>query len=595
MSYLTTAAALQKPNKPLMVIAGRTLTYGEQWSRCRGLQTWFREQLLVEGSPVLVAVSDEFEHASLLLALILIGHPPLILDPESTADEARIVLENSTFNSIISEAETSNHWNIQSYKLPALKVKAKAKSGGVLGRLLNKRNMPGDTETWPAIAAMDTSAMEIDVLPESLAYVVFTSGTTSRPKGVEIERQALIAQMTTLSEQYRLDENCRLLNTLPLHHVDGLLQGPLLAWSTGCTLYRPMLFTTQHLQAYMDSIYRERITHLIAVPTILALMSRLGKEWRDNFSSEDFRFIVSSAGHLDHHLWAKLEQDFKTTVVNMYGLSETGTSALFSGPDNESHLIGSIGKPVNSLTRIIDGELLISSDQLMRGYHNDPEATNEILRNGWLYTGDLVEELDSGHIKIIGRKKNQINSGGRNISPQEISSCINGHPRVAENIVFGQTDKEWEEQVIALVVLTEKSSDEADLTNWCRKHLSEYKVPKHILFVDSLERGPSGKIRIEAARQLFNEKLACLEDASRQSGNLEERVLSIAAHVFRLHVDDLSLESGIANTPGWDSLAHMSLVVEIEKAFSMRLSPREIMRVESLSQFADICRSQLRS
>jgi len=603
MTNLAKFARIQKPGKPLMVIAGRTLTYGEQWSRCHALNDWVQQLGLPPGMPILLAVTDEFEQASLLLGLIVLGQPPLVFDPHATRGEAAVILGNSDFGAVIADANLRDLWKLDSYGLPCLQVNTKV-SKGVFGRLLKKLEAPVQESSWPARVSPRPTPLELEVAPESLAYVVFTSGTTSTPKGVEITRAALCAQMSALVSQYGLGEDCQLLNPLPLHHVDGLLQGPLLAWVSGCTLFRPLPFSAQDIQHFMACIYRDRITHLIAVPTILALMLRLGSEWKENFTHESFRFIVSCAGHLEQVLWEALESTFAVPVVNMYGLSETGTSALFSGPDVTSRLVGTLGMPVNSRIRIVDGEgndvefglpgeLLISSPQLMRGYHRNPAASSAILRDGWLHSGDLGQQLDSGHVKYVGRLKNQIISGGRNISPEEVSACLNTHPNVLESIVFGRHDAIWGEQVAALAVVEKSKIDEAQLTEWCRTQLSEYKIPKHIVFVDQLEKGPSGKIRVDAARELFETIKTGSHVHGQNGGHIEETVLATAAGVFRVHQGDLSIDSDMTSTPGWDSLAHMTLILEIESALSVRFSAQEIMQVDSLAQLASICRGKL--
>ena len=136
------------------------------------------------------------------------------------------------------------------------------------------------------------------------------------------------------------------LNTLPLHHVHGFIQGLTIAWYSGASLFRPCGFSTQNLAYYLNSIYRERITHMIAVPTMLSLIIRLGREWGENFTSPDFEFVVSCAGHLELSLWESFEEVFHTRVVNMYGQTET-TTHLFSG---QTKIRAVLGLSVSQLT-----------------------------------------------------------------------------------------------------------------------------------------------------------------------------------------------------------------------------------------------------
>lgn len=603
---LNQQATAQKASKSLMVVGSRSLTFGEQWSRMHALQNWLLEHGLDDDRPVLLAVRNELEQASLLLALILLGKPPLILDPCSTPIEATGVLSHSDYNAIIAEPVLLQNWGLADKALPVLKVKSGPAGKGVFGSLLRNRTPADDGPAWPAMAGANTGPFEMNVPAESLAYVIFTSGTTSLPKGVELSRSALIEQMTVLKNHCALDEHCRILNTLPMHHVDGLLQGPMLAWVSGATVFRPMAFSTQVLQQYMDVFYRDRITHFITVPTMLSLMTRFGRDWSDALNSDDFRMMLCSAGHLEQHLWEQVEEQFGVLLVNMYGLSETGSSALFSGPDDRTRKVGTIGMPVNCEVRLVDGqgadvnrgeagELLIASGQLMRGYHNNPEATAEAIRDGWLYTGDLCAELESGHFAIVGRKKNQIISGGRNISPEEVASCLNQHPKIIESVVFGEADEDWGEHVVAVVVVEKPGPGETELTDWCRSQLSEFKVPRHILQVDQLEKGPAGKIRLEAARRLYAERSQVTTGPGASQQDIQSRVLQLAAETFRLSPGELDMDSTIENTSGWDSLGHLSLLLQAEKVFSIRFSAREIMRIDSIRKLVEFCAESSRS
>lgn len=600
MNSLNEAACAQSADKTLMVIGSRTLTYGDQWGRLRALQEWVTGNDLSGETPVLLAVTDELEQASLLLALIALGKPPLIIDPGSTATEAAVILNGATFTGVICETALKNDWGLDSQPGPLLEVRTGDGPKGVFGALLKKRTAASESQSWPAFVETDPQPLAVGAEGDSLAYVMFTSGTTSVPKGVEITRAALESQVMVLARQYGICVNSRILNVLPLHHVDGLVQGPVLAWSTGACVYRPLEFSTQHLQPFMDCIERNRITHLVAVPTMLSLLNRLGKEWKDNFQSPQFRMIVSCAGHLELPLWETLEEEFGVPVVNMYGLTETVTSAVISGHDGDTRRVGTLGKPVNCRVRIIGdsgddvdpgeaGELLIASEQLMRGYHNDAQATAEVLRGEWLHTGDLCRLLDSGHIQLVGRKKNQIINGGRNISPEEVATCLNQHPGVVESIVFGQPDEDWGEVVAAVVVGGREGISEQELTEWCRAALSGYKVPRHIMVTDRLEKGPSGKVRVEAARSLFQENLAARHAQGGTNGDLESTVIRLVVETFRLPPSAVNAQSGIENTPGWDSLGHLSLLLAVEEAFGMKFTAREIMQVDSVARLVELC------
>lgn len=597
-SIISKQASLQPANKTWYRDTQGALTYGDQRQRMAALDQWCRDQGLERGDMVLVATRQEREQASLLCALICLGFPPVIVNPESPVGEMIPILKRIDIKGVIADERMLKEWNLESRGVPALKVAAPASKRGIFNRLLKTRQtseMP-DTD-WPSISEGKALFAGVELPDEVLAYLVFTSGTTSLPKGVKISHRALASQMDVLVARYGLSSGDCILNALPFNHVDGLIQGPLLAWVSGATMYRPASFSPNTVQTLMDSVYRERVTHMIAVPTMLSMMLRLGTDFRDNFQAQDFRLLVSAAGHLEKDLWEKIEEAFGVPVLNMYGLSETVTSALFNGPDNESRKLGTLGLPVNCHVRIVDisgsdvaegdtGELWISSEQLMDGYYNEPEATKIIMEDGWLRSGDLVKRLPSGHIELVGRLKNLIISGGRNISPEEISACLNTHSSVIESVVLGVPDPDWGEWVAALVV-PEKSIDEMSLIQWCRENLSEYKVPKRIFCVSELRKGPSGKILQKLARAEL-ETLLAGESGDDKTTDHEEMVISLAARSFKVPKSELSAASSPENTIGWDSLAHMELVVAIEKSLGIRFSPRDIMQIDCLQRAIDL-------
>lgn len=575
-----------------------SLTYGEQRRRQVALLDWCVTSGVGQGDVVLVAVHTEREAASLLTALVCIGRPPVIVGPDSPLQEIQPIIERAGISAVIAEDALKEAWQLADMGVPMLRVVPGQPKGSLFNRLLKGRQLSEACNDWPAMAEGITPTTIDAPDPDQLAYLIFTSGTTSEPKGVRISCRALLAQMAVFISRYGLTTDDRLLNGLPLNHADGFIQGPLLAWVSGCMVYRPPAFSANTVQSVMDSIYRERITHMIAVPTMLSLMLRLGVDFAENLRSPEFSMLICMAGHLEQALWEKFEAVFGVVVLNMYGLSETVSSALFCGPDPLSRKVGTLGLPVNCSIRIINptgaavaegevGELQLASDQLMEGYQFDEQATAAVLQDGWFRTGDLVRQLPGGHIELVGRLKNLIVSGGRNISPEAVSACINQYAGVVESVVLGVADKDWGEWVAALVV-AENALSEHVLIDWCREHLSEYKVPRRIFFVDALEKGPAGKILQDDARAQLDLLLAATNDEGAHR-HLDKTVLSLAAGCFKRSAADLELASGPENTVGWDSLAHMELVVALEKQFDIRLSPREIMQIDSLEKAVELC------
>jgi len=193
-------------------------------------------------------------------------------------------------------------------------------------------------------------------LPTNLSdvcFICFTSGTTGSPKGVQITYDNLLTHLETISEVFNYSQKSRILNNMILVHVDGLFQGPLLALYNNATLYRPCNMDIQNIEVFLNTVYRERITHLITVPTVLSFIERVASQ-NDYFNGGDFCHLASVAGLLDVNLWKELEKRFSVRINNMYGLTETVTGGLFCGPNDETFSYGTIGKPIDMQIRVID-------------------------------------------------------------------------------------------------------------------------------------------------------------------------------------------------------------------------------------------------
>jgi long-chain acyl-CoA synthetase len=316
-----------------------------------------------------------------------------------------------------------------------------------------KRPTTASTTSYPAsLDGLEGTVSEVDAAPESAtALILFTSGTTSRPKGVELTYRNLYAQFETFVRHYGFDSESRILNHLPLHHTDGLNQGPAITLFAGATLFRPARFSLPTLPNVMDSVYRERVTHLITVPTVLALILRLGREYDEAFKTPDFRFVGSTAGYLDEKIWTEFEQRFGTMVVNSYGLTETVSEAIYCGPTPGTRRMGTIGKPVDCEARIVDeaggdvepgevGELVLRGDNVMKGYFRNPEATGDVIKEGWFHSGDLATRDREGFFRIVGRKKNVIIRGGLNVYPEDVTHAILSMSGVLDAVTFGLPD-----------------------------------------------------------------------------------------------------------------------------------------------------------
>lgn len=591
-------------HKPF-VVADNALTYGLALERIKRLSRLYEDMGLRPGDRMIIASRNDADLIIFFLSLLRCGIAAVIVDPETKPIRLKALIKKSEAKAIAADTVLLNEWLVDDEKIAVIEISNSAGAKNtLLKKLILSKSEEKNEKAYPFLLENILPMDETPKFNNDLdAYVLFTSGTVSEPKGVVISHKNLFAHLITLTRQFDHDENSRILNILPLDHTDGLIQGPMIAFFNGATVYRPFKFSIQNLGRILDSIYTNRITHFETVPTMLALISKLAAGYEESFSTSDFRFIICSAGYLDANLWADFEKRFKTRIANFYGLTETVTGGIFSGPTDKDHKIGTIGKPVDCEVRIVDdngadvpagemGEIILRGDHIMKGYCNAPDETNKVLKNGWFYTGDLGSRDVEGFYRIVGRKKSIIKSGGMNISPNEITEVINMHPNVLESATIGYPDDTWGEIVVACVVWKPGNPmAESDIIEFARKHLETYKIPARICVLSSLPKKPSGKILTE---ELKNSVQKILEKTD-PSGvpDIESTILHSAATCFRTGTRNLRIEDGPSELTGWDSLAHLEFVTALEEKFNIEFSASEIMRIERLSDAKMIVLSKL--
>jgi long-chain acyl-CoA synthetase len=572
---------------------GRQLTYGAALDLTARMQTWFTQQGLKPGDRAIILSHDDLAVVTLFLACLRAGITAVIVSPEAGMEEQQNLIAAAKASAFLMDRDFVTRLQPAGAVLPIL-PDAELKAPGLVGRIMGKKPdesaFPGLVQALPPAAAPDDDPVPLD----TVAYILFTSGTTSRPKGVEITHGNLLAQMKTFIRHYGYTPRSHLLNILPLHHTDGLTQGPVVAFVAGCTVFRPLRFSIDRLPALLNSLYKSRITHFIAVPAMLQLIEALSGKDTDIFRNESFRFIISTAGYLDPHLWARFESTFGVMVVNVYGLTETVCEALYCGPTPGSRKPGTIGKPVDTECRIVNdkgqdvpdgetGELWVRGPHIMKGYFEMPAETAEVLTaDGWFKTGDLCVRDTEGFYSIVGRKKNIIIVGGINIYPDDVANILRKLPGVLDAAVWGEHDDTWGETVAAAVLPQPGAAlNAAQMSEEFLKHGAVTMLPRHIHIVAEFPRGPAGKVIVHDLRAQI-EKIAAPARAAAQEQNLSAAVIAAAADSFKCPADSLTLQSTAETVKGWSSLAHVEFMLNLEKQFGIKVEPRDILSVHSI-------------
>jgi long-chain acyl-CoA synthetase len=338
---------------------------------------------------------------------------------------------------------------------------------------------------------------------DDTAVILYTSGTTGKPKGAELTHSNLRRNCSTAASTLaRISPDDVLLGALPLFHSFGQTCTMNSSVAIGSTVTMlPRFDPTKALEI----LARDRVTIFQGVPTMYNAM--LHCESADTADTSTLRLCMSGGAAMPAELMRAFEEKFGCIILEGYGLSETSPVASFNHPDRERKP-GSIGTPIDGVEmKVVDddgndvpqgeiGEIVIRGHNIMKGYWARPDATAEaITEDGWFHSGDMARVDEDGYFFIVDRKKELIIRGGYNVYPREVEEVLYEHPAVQEAAVVGVPDEALGEEVGAAVVLCQGAdADAEELKSYVKDQVAAYKYPRKLWFMDELPKGPTGKI-----------------------------------------------------------------------------------------------------
>lgn len=379
----------------------------------------------------------------------------------------------------------------------------------------------GETPDWATdyesfLATGDPAGAPLPAPSASdLAYIVYTSGTTGRPKGCMLDHASQVATARYMAELLGMSAQTRTLLVMPFYHVGAKALQLGQNWFGG----QVHIHRSFDVEALLSAVQVEKITHLHLAPVMVQSLiehPRIG-----DYDLSSVRSLCYSAAPMPEPVLRKGLELLGPVFVQFWGQTEGIGSVLpaiahrLDGDERDRKRLVSVGHPYpGTRIRVVDdedhdlppgqpGEMLMQGPVMMRGYWNQSAATVEALRGGWLHTGDIAIADDDGFLYLVDRKKDMIISGGENIYSREVEEAILKHPSVQECAVIGLPHPRWGEAVCAVVVKRtgESLSDEL-LVAHCRSLIAGYKRPRYLVFADSLPRLPSGKIsKVELRKQ----------------------------------------------------------------------------------------------
>ena len=479
------AQATRNPERPALVDAGHdglVVRYGELDRHAGRVATSLLERGLGPGDRVAICTANGLDFVAAWFGAIYAGCATLPIPASSPAREVAFRLEHAGCRALLTDAE----------RHPVAR-EAVRRAGDAADLLLVADAMENaETEARPA---------EVDA--DSIAMLLYTSGTTGAAKCACITHASLGAHTRALAfETIGLSESDRVLGTLPLTHSYGIRTTLLVPFCAGAsTVFLPKFSPRRTLEL----CEAHDVTWLPGVPTMFiawANQERLA-------SASSLRWCMSAGAPLIEDVRFRAEATLGAPVRQAYGLTEANLTAINAPPDHA--VPASSGKPVAGVeVRIADdggrelpqgshGEVLVRGPNVMAGYLDDPLATQHVMRGGWLHTGDIGFVDADGRLSIADRSKDLILRGGASIYPSEVESVLTHHPAVREAAVVGKPDDYYGEEVAALIVLR-SHADAKTLDEWVRDRVAPYKAPRFYAFVDALPRSSSGKTLKRALR-----------------------------------------------------------------------------------------------
>ncbi|MFF0454352.1 AMP-binding protein [Nocardia africana] len=475
-------SAIRRPDHPAVIFADRRITYEELWRRARQCSEFLRRSGIEAGDRVAVLAANSPEFPVAYFGALAAGATVVPIGPDSRTPEIRHILTDSEAAMLLCDAD-----------LRGVADTAAATTGtAVVTEFLDAG--PGPADCVPRA-------------PGDIALMLYTSGTTGRPKGVMLSNLNVTMNLTvSMLSPFDFTADDVLLQPLSLAHTFGQICGMATCFRAGATM---VLMPKFGAAAALALARQHRCTTFMGVPSMYQAMLTAAES---DGGAPQFDRVFSGGSALPPPVLAAVRRTFGCEVYEGYGLTECSPVVAYNQKAFPVRA-GTVGRPIWGVQVAVAaaevaqrvellppgriGEIVVRGHNVMAGYLNRPEATAEVLVDGWLRTGD-IGRIDDGYLTLIDRKKDVVLRGGYTVYPREIEEVLLDHPDVAQVAVIGVPDDFLGQEVCAVVIAAPGAAAGprlgADIVAWSRNRLAQHKFPRRVVFVDSYPLGPSGKI-----------------------------------------------------------------------------------------------------
>lgn len=473
-------------SKPTLIFEDRIITRGEFLKSARRLAAGLRKIGVKKGDRVATLIANRPENLTCYFAILFAGAVVVPINTQLKQAEISYILENSGSKTLVFSSSLYDRIQKEMPVDTMIEIGEKHRSEFYYyDDLVNRPNEGFSVEV---------------VGPQDNAHIIYTTGTTGKPKGVVVTHANLAFMSRGLAHEWDMLPDDKIVMPLPLSHAYGLLCSIAMMMNGSINI----LIERFKVEKLIETIMLHRPSGLMGVPTIYKMM--LNHVGADSLDMSFLKYCASGAESLPQEVLIAFRQKFKADIVEGYGLSEA-TVSVCKNPIYGKRKPRSVGLPFVGVTvEIVDrqgkpvtvgqiGEITVKGPNVMKEYLNDPERTHQTIRNGWLHTGDLGYRDDEGYIYIADRIKDMYIRGGENVYPREIEEVLYQHNDIMECAVIGVPDDLFGQVGKAFIISRSgKPLDCEELTEFCKRRLANYKVPKYLEFRNSFPKAATGKI-----------------------------------------------------------------------------------------------------
>jgi acyl-CoA synthetase (AMP-forming)/AMP-acid ligase II/acyl carrier protein/NRPS condensation-like uncharacterized protein len=570
------------PDRHAILAPGRLpMTYGALWMQANDVVRGLRSIGVGRTDRVAVVLPDGPE-AAVAMITVAAGAVCVPLNPGFTDDEYRRYFAELHLAALLTRADlnSASRRVARILGIPVIDLSMRPNEGAGAFSIVGPA---------PKRVVDDEFASSADD-----AFILLTSGTTSRPKTVPLTHASVCLSAYNVCAALALGSRDRLLSVLPLFHGHGLISGLLAALAAGSSVVCTPGFDAT---AFFTWLKEFRPTWYTAVPAIHRALLSAADPHRQTGQRSSLRLVRSASTSLSPEVLGELEALFGVPVIDTYGMTEAATQIAANPLQRRKP--GSVGQPAGAEIAILDsngrrlpsgkrGEIALRGPTITRGYDNDAAATVSAFRDGWFRTGDLGYLDADGYLFIVGRIKEVIHKGGQKVVPAEVEGALLGHPDVIEAAVFPVPHGRLGADVAAAVVLRQDAKASAQtLRDFARERLAGFKVPGLIRIVPEIPKGAGGKIKRGELALAFSKTQPTAEERGGKMvsprSELERQLAGIWSDL--LDIGQIGVDQDVFAL-GVDSLAMMQMILRVKERFGVEFSFKDIFEAPTVSALA---------